>query len=171
MAAILETGHHGWHRYNFTCLNIWICSRCINLYVYQFWCFYHKVNGWFSMPDYAAALLCLIEGNPPLAHDKACSTENLLPQVHIDGISDDVQPYLRARASWKAPLWRVKPCSTKGRAVNQVDAPFSFARSTDLCSEVGRSLYISSASAEVFTLLWTIRVLTSYVVLRMRGTQ
>ena len=57
MAAILETSHHGWHRYNFTCLNIWICSQCINLYVYQFWCFYHKVNGWFSMPDYAAALL------------------------------------------------------------------------------------------------------------------
>ena len=30
--------------------------QCINLYVYQFWCFYHKVNSWFSMPDYAAAL-------------------------------------------------------------------------------------------------------------------
>lgn len=31
------------------------------------------------------------------------SIENLLPQAHVDGISDDVQPYLRARASW-APL-------------------------------------------------------------------
>ena len=48
--------------------------------------------------------MCLIDGNPPLAHDKACSTGNLLPQVHIDGISDGVQPYLRAKASWKAPL-------------------------------------------------------------------
>ena len=48
--------------------------------------------------------LCLIEGNPPLAQDRACSTENLLPQVQIDGISDGVQLYLRAKASWKAPL-------------------------------------------------------------------
>ena len=48
--------------------------------------------------------LCLIEGNPPLAHNKACSTENLLPQVYTDGISDGIQPYLRAKASWKAPL-------------------------------------------------------------------
>ena len=48
--------------------------------------------------------LCLLEGNPPLAHDKACSIDNLLPQVHINGISDGVQPYLRAKASWKAPL-------------------------------------------------------------------
>ena len=68
--------------------------------------------------------LCLIEGNP--AQDKACSTENLLPQVQIDGISDGVQPYLRAKALWKTPLWRAKPCSTRGKAVDQVNDPFSF---------------------------------------------
>jgi len=27
-----------------------------NVYVYQFWCFYHEVNDWLSMSDYAAAL-------------------------------------------------------------------------------------------------------------------
>ena len=43
--------------------------------------------------------LCLIDGNPSLAQDRACSTVNLPPQTHIEGISDGVQPYLRARAS------------------------------------------------------------------------
>ena len=43
--------------------------------------------------------LCLIDGNPLLAQDRACSTVNLPPQAHIEGISDGVQPYLRARAS------------------------------------------------------------------------
>ena len=46
-------------------------------------------------------LFNLIKGNPSLAHDKA-STENLLPQVHVDRTSDGVQPYLSAKASWKA---------------------------------------------------------------------
>ena len=55
MAANLETGHHSRRTYNFTCLNIWKCSQCVNLYVYQFWCFYRKVNDWFDMSDYAAA--------------------------------------------------------------------------------------------------------------------
>ena len=96
--------------------------------------------------------LCLIKGNPPLAQDRACSTENLLPQAHFGGISDGVQPYLRARASWKAPLWRVNPCSIRGRAVSQVDDPFSFARSTDLRNGSGKSSRISSATVEA--LVW-----------------
>ena len=50
MAGILKTGHHGWRRYNFTCLNIRKCLQCINSNVYQVWCFYHKVNNWFDMP-------------------------------------------------------------------------------------------------------------------------
>ena len=33
----------------------------------------------------------------------------------------------------------MKPCSTKGKVVNHVDDPFSFARSKALCSEVGKS--------------------------------
>ena len=44
--------------------------------------------------------LCRIEGNPPLVQDRACSTENLLPQTHVEGISDGVQPYQRARAGF-----------------------------------------------------------------------
>ena len=48
------------------------------------------------------------------------------------------QPYLRASASWKAPLWREKPCSVRGRAVNQVEDPFSVVRSTALHSEAGK---------------------------------
>ena len=41
----------------------------------------------------------------------------------------------------------LKPCFTRHRAVSQVDDPFSFALSADLCSETGKSLHISSASA------------------------
>ena len=79
-----------------------------------------------------------MDGNPPFAHDSACSTEKLLPQAHFDGVSEGDQPYLRASASWKAPLWRAKPCSVRGRAVNQVEDPFSVAKSMALCSETGK---------------------------------
>ncbi len=44
------------------------------------------------------------EGKPPFAHDKACSTENDLPQAHSTGTFDGIQPYLKATASWKAAL-------------------------------------------------------------------
>ena len=44
------------------------------------------------------------EGKPPFAHDKACSTENDLPQAHSTGTFDGIQPYLKATASWKAGL-------------------------------------------------------------------
>ena len=44
------------------------------------------------------------EGKPPFAHDKACSTENDLPQAHSTRTFDGIQPYLKATASWKAAL-------------------------------------------------------------------
>ena len=64
--------------------------------------------------------LCLIDGNPPLGQDKACSTENETPQSHFDGSLSGVQPYHSARASWKAPLCKAKPCSESGRTVSHV---------------------------------------------------
>ena len=32
--------------------------------------------------------LCLMGENPPLGHDRACSTENFVPQVHVEGTCD-----------------------------------------------------------------------------------
>ena len=60
--------------------------------------------------------LCLIDGNLPLAQDRASSTDKLW---------NGVQPYHRAMASKNAPLWRVNSCSARGRAISQVEAPFS----------------------------------------------
>ena len=77
--------------------------------------------------------LCLIDGKPPLAQDKACSTEKKAPQTHFEGSLFGVQPYRSARASWNAPLCRAKPCSERGRTVSQVEDPFSLASFTDLC--------------------------------------
>ena len=48
--------------------------------------------------------LCLMDGNPPLGYDKACSIENLVPHPHVMGDCNGCQLYLRARASWKALL-------------------------------------------------------------------
>ena len=45
---------------------------------------------------------------------------------------DGGQPYLRASASRKALLCRVKPNPVSGGDVNQFEAPFSVARSTAL---------------------------------------
>ena len=83
--------------------------------------------------------LCLMEGNPPLAHERACSTANFLPHAHVVGILGGVQPYRRAMASWKAPLCKVKPCSCSGTAVSHTEAPFSLARLIALLRSLGRS--------------------------------
>ena len=69
--------------------------------------------------------LCLIDGKPPLAQDRACSTEKEAPQAHFDGSLSGVQPYRRARASWKVPLCRVKPYSVSGKAVSQEEESFN----------------------------------------------
>ena len=90
--------------------------------------------------------LCLIEGKPPLAQDRACSTEKVEPQAHLAGNLSGVQPYRNARASWKAPLCNAKPYSASGRTVSQVDEPFSLASFTDLCRPVGKSLVRSRAA-------------------------
>ena len=47
--------------------------------------------------------LCLIDGKPPLAHERACSTEKEAPQAHFDGSLSGVQPYRSAR--YKKYTW------------------------------------------------------------------
>ena len=83
----------------------------------------------------------------------ACSTEKGAPQAHFVGSLSGIQPYRRARASWNAPLCREKPCSVSGRAVSQVEDPFSFARFTDLRKQSDRRLVRSLASSEYFSLM------------------
>ena len=72
-------------------------------------------------------------GKAPLLQLKACSTENVFPQMQLVGRKGGVQPYLRKIASLNALLCRVKPMFSMGSAVNQVEAPFSPARDRDLC--------------------------------------
>ena len=83
--------------------------------------------------------LCLIDGKPPFAQERACLTEKKKPQAHLVGSLSGVQPYRNARASWKAPLCSAKPCSERGRTVSHVDEPFSLAKLTALCRLAGRS--------------------------------
>ena len=52
--------------------------------------------------------LCLRIGKPPLGHDRACSTEKVVPHSQLDGILLGGHPYLSAIASRKSPLCRVK---------------------------------------------------------------
>ena len=102
--------------------------------------------------------LCLIDGKPPLAQDRACSTEKEAPQAHFDCSLSGVQPYRRARASWKAPLCRVKPYSVSGKAVSQEEEPFSLARFTDLRRLSDRRAVRSWASFEFFSLVCCLTV-------------
>ena len=102
--------------------------------------------------------LCLMDGKPPLAHESACSTLKFLPQSHLDGRFDGDHPYRRAIASWKAALCSEKPCSLRGRAVSQVEAPFSLASSTAFCSWSGNWLCRSSASLELISLICLLMV-------------
>ena len=66
-----------------------------------------------------------IDGKPPSGQERACSTVKDFPHVQVEGMLDGSQPYLRAIASRNAPLCKVKPFSSIGRVVNQLDAPFS----------------------------------------------
>ena len=72
-------------------------------------------------------------GKPPLGHVMARSTVNRFPQEQVWGMDWSCQPYLRHIASLNALLCRSKPCRAIRRAVSQVDAPFSWERSSRLC--------------------------------------
>ena len=73
--------------------------------------------------------LCRMEGNPPRGQERTCSTMKLAPHSQLEGVRVVTHPYLKARVSTKAPLWRTKPCSSKGREVSQLEEPLSHARS------------------------------------------
>ena len=51
-------------------------------------------------------------------------TEKVEPQEQLEGTCDGWQPYLRAKASWKAPSCEVNPYSSIGRVVSQLETPF-----------------------------------------------
>ena len=92
--------------------------------------------------------LCRMVGNPPLGQDSACSTEKLVPHVQVVGVCWGSQPYLRAMASLKVPLWREKPNSSRGREVSQLEAPFSCVRS--MARWRGAEMVALSVVAELF---------------------
>ena len=54
-----------------------------------------------------------------------------LPQVQVSAKRGGNQPYLRHNASRNSDLCSKKSCLIKGSTDNQVEAPFSFARSMD----------------------------------------
>ena len=94
--------------------------------------------------------LCRIEGKPPQEQLKACSIVNFWSHTQREGSWSGCQPYLRHKASRKAPLWRVNPWSAIGRVLSHVEAPFSDDTSIALCKFGGNLLAISFAS--VFSL-------------------
>ena len=59
-----------------------------------------------------------------MGHDKTCCTEKGLPHAQFTGTCAGSQPYLREMVSLNALLWSVKPCSSIGRTVSQLEAPF-----------------------------------------------
>ena len=64
--------------------------------------------------------LCLAIGRPPFGHERACLTDMLTLQAQwVDRLAG-VHPYLRASASLKVPLCKVKPYSCRGRASSQL---------------------------------------------------
>ena len=103
--------------------------------------------------------LCLMDGNPPFGHDKACTIENLVPHPHIEGDCSGCQLYLRARASWKALLCRVNPNSSIGRQLSHEEAPFSRASCIARLGVWGRSSFRRSA---VSVALWYLSLCTSF---------
>ena len=70
---------------------------------------------------------------PPRLQTMAWSTLKTSPHTQVDCLSAISQSYLSFRASRNSPLFRVKPISSIGMTVSQLDAPFSEASSTARC--------------------------------------
>ena len=64
----------------------------------------------------------------PLGQDMACSTEKLSLHARVDVTKERCQPYYKEITSLKAPLWRVKPYSGRGKEVSQLDTSFLFSK-------------------------------------------
>ena len=71
--------------------------------------------------------LCRSAWKPPWRHNMTWSMSKGTPQRHLEGVKCNGQPYRRATASLKAPLWRANPKLLMGRADSQDDVPFSWA--------------------------------------------
>ena len=84
-------------------------------------------------------LLCKKFGEPSLLQERACSVVKGLPHTHSTGMSLGIQPCWRAKASQRAPLCRVKPCSRIRRELNHEEATFSCANSTAWLRSLGSS--------------------------------
>ena len=86
-------------------------------------------------------------GNPPLRHERACSTVKEDPHSQWRGMLEGVHPYMyfSARASLNAPLCRQKPNSSMGKEVSQFDAPFSLASSMAFLPGAGSLFFSTSA--------------------------
>ena len=98
------------------------------------------ISGWLyahitaQLPTVSWILLCLIEGNPPLEQERACSVEKCVRQAQLVSALDGSQPYLRVRASLKGPLCGVKPNSSRGSKERQLNTLFSWAKSMARCN-------------------------------------
>ena len=101
--------------------------------------------------------LCHLITLPPLQQLRACSTPFALPQAQRLGIPVGHHPYLKARASRKAPLFRAKPFSSTGRVLNHEDDPFCSAKDRAFLSFAVTSLCTPSA------LLWCISLLSFFI--------
>ena len=73
-----------------------------------------------------------------------------LPHAHSTRTSLRVQPYLRARASRKALLCRVKPYSCTGRELNHEEVPFSCVNDTTW----RRDMRVRAMDLKQFLLSW-----------------
>ena len=63
--------------------------------------------------------LCLSVWKPPSLQIRTWSTSNALPHRQDWGARRRGHPYRSATASWKALLWRTKPCLSRGITESQ----------------------------------------------------
>ena len=103
------------------------------------------------LADMSRISLCLMVGKPPLWHIIAWSTVNEAPQIHEWGRLGSCHPYLKQRASLKAPLWRLNPWLVVGRTESHEEAPFSEAQSMRRWRDGGSLSLINFASATSFS--------------------
>ena len=101
--------------------------------------------------------LCQMMRNPPLGHERACSTVKEDPHSQWRRMLEGVHPYISARAFLNAPLCSQKLNSSMGKEVSQFEAPFSPASSMAFLQGAGYLFFSTSADFEACSRLccWT----------------
>ena len=96
-----------------------------------------QLSHWVPSQQVPNVQLCRIDGMAPFEQLSAWLRLRALPHAQCDGSLSSCHQYLTHNASLKPCLWKQNLNSWMGRAVSQLEAPFSLPWSIPNCCDLG----------------------------------